>query len=163
MCWAARTTAREDAESAQQSGRFGAMRGMDSKPTDNMDGIVASLVAEDQALGAEEAVLRERLTAVTSRRRNLQRAILTLRGNATSKPDSKPRLTRDLVQSAALRAIEAGPKNYDQLKNAVLAEAREAGVVGTGVHLILQQVVNDPQFEQVDGLFRKKRSAPTAS
>ncbi len=136
---------------------------MDPKPTDNLRSAEAMLESEEQRLTTEVTGLRDQLAALAQQLRSVRNSLAALRRSSTAKADPKTRLSRDLVFAAVQRALESGPKSYEQLKTAVLNAAREVGVLGTGVHLILQQVVNDPLLEHVDGSYRKKRSAPTAS
>lgn len=165
MCWGATETPETSPKRvrAQQVGACRPTGGMDSKPTDNLLGATTMLQSERKRLVSTLETLDEQRTLLRAQLRSVDKSLAALAPPSTPKPDARTRLSRDLVLDASLRAIEGGPKNYDQLKAAVLSAAREQGVVGTGVHLILQQVVNDPQLEHVDGLYRKKRIQPTAS
>ena len=163
MCWAASTHRAASQDNGQQSGPFRTTGGMDPSPTENVRSAATMLESEEQRLAAELNNLREQRAAVTEQLRSIRNGLAALRRSSKPKADPKTRLSRELVHAAVQRALESGPKSYAQLKTAVLAEAREAGVPGTGVHLILQQVVIDPQVEQVDGNYRRKRSAQSAS
>ena len=136
---------------------------MDPQPTENLRSAATMLESEEQRLATELNGLREQQIVVATQLRSVRNSLAALRRTSTPKVDPRTRLSRELVFAAVQTALDSGPKNYEQLKSAVLGAAREAGVLGTGVHRILQQVVNDPALEHVDGRYRKQRSAPTPS
>ena len=163
MCWAASTHRTASQDDDQQSGLPRATECMDFQHDEDLRSFDATLEQKEQRVMALCDSLRDQLRAASVQLRKIRMAREVLRRGSQPKAAHKTRLSREVVSAAVQRALESGPKSYEQLKTAVLAAAREAGVLGTGVHLILQQLVADPQIEQVDGNYRRKRSAQSAS